>query len=158
MTLPCGWHDAERRAWQPPCSGKGEADVAGLVEDFLFLPSSYRHKTWVVPSTGGTPRVVQPKSEGGSWAPNGRHLAVTGHGPSGNELFLVAADGSGSRKIADITTEGFITFDTFSPDGRSVLLGGSSDVHFAFTVVPLDGSAALSLDESVIGGDPQRLP
>ena len=84
-----------------------------------------------------------PASEGGSWWPDGKRFAVPAHGSYANEEpFLVAADGSGSTKVARIKTEAFVTSETFSPDGKTVLLGGSSDVPYALTVVPVDGSAA----------------
>ena len=133
-------------------------DSPSVSPDGMRVAYGYQQTTLVVPSRGGTPRIVQPYSDGGVWSPDGTHLATMEVGPNGTELFLVAVNGSGSRKVTDnITTEGAGP-STFSPDGKSILLAGSSDVPSGFAVLPVNGSPERPLDPSVLGGDATRLP
>lgn len=134
-------------------------DPPSVSPDGKLVAFGYRQKTWIVPSKGGKPKMVLPRSEGGAWSPDGKHLAITGHTEVGNSaLFLVNADGSGKRQITDIETEGLETFETFSPDGTKILLAGSADVPYTFYEVAVDGTGYHELIPPEVGGDPQRLP
>jgi WD40 repeat protein len=142
-----------------PIAPDDPGDPPSVSADGTMVAYGYNQQTWVVSSSGGQPKMVLPDSEGGAWSPDGKHLAVTGHDSEGsNVLDLVNADGSGHRKITDITTEGYATSETFSPDGKGLLLAGSADVPFAFSIAGIDGRSLQTVDPTFTGGDPQRLP
>jgi Tol biopolymer transport system component/DNA-binding winged helix-turn-helix (wHTH) protein len=68
---------------------------------------------WIVPTLGGNARrVPNVLAHDATWMPDGRRLLVA----SGNDLFVVSADGGDSRKF--ITTPGLAFWLRWSPDGQ----------------------------------------
>jgi len=79
---------------------------------------------WAVPTLGGSPtRLGDIEGIGGAWSPDGQKLVYT----SGNTLCISNADGSASRKLADLPgpiavgdSDG--TSPAWSPDGQEIAL------------------------------------
>ena len=68
---------------------------------------------WIVPTLGGNPRrVPNVLAHDATWMPDGRRLLIA----SGNELTIVEADGSESRKL--ISTQGLAFWLRWSPNGK----------------------------------------
>lgn len=146
---------SHRRAIAPDDAG----DPPAVSADGTMVAYGRNAQTWVVPVVGGRSKMLLTASEGGAFSPDGKQLAVTCHGVGGgSELDLVNVDGSGHHKLTDIDTEGYATFDMFSPDGKRIVLAGSTDEPFNFWIVNVDGTGYRMLDPSIMGGDPQRLP
>jgi len=54
---------------------------------------------WAIPTLGGSPiRLADIEGNGGAWSPDGQRLVYTG----GESLYMANADGSASRKLADL--------------------------------------------------------
>ena len=66
-----------------------------------------------------------------TWAPDGTRLAVSLSRDGGSQIFLVNADGSGVRRLAQ--SSGIDTEPVFSPDGQSIYFtsdrGGSPQIY-----------------------------
>jgi len=79
---------------------------------------------WAVPILGGSPvRLGDIEGTGGAWSPDGQKLIYT----SGNTLYISSADGSASRKLADLRgalAGGPIDASSpvWSPDGQTIAL------------------------------------
>jgi eukaryotic-like serine/threonine-protein kinase len=79
---------------------------------------------WAVPTLGGSPvRLGNIEGNGGAWSPDGEKLIYT----SGNVLYIANADGSASRKLADLPgplVGGLVdgTSPVWSPDGQEIAL------------------------------------
>ena len=79
---------------------------------------------WAVPTLGGSPaRLGDIKGNGGAWSPDGQKLIYT----SGNALYLSSADGTASRKLADLPGPLAVgaalgTSPVWSPDGQEIAL------------------------------------
>jgi dipeptidyl aminopeptidase/acylaminoacyl peptidase len=76
-----------------------------------------------------------------SWSPSGTQLAYV----TGLDLWVVGADGTGHRKLF---ATGSLRPPVWSPDGSRLALGWR-DERQAITIVPLDGSPATTLTQSV---------
>lgn len=70
--------------------------------------------------------LAQLTADGGSfwdavWSPDGRRIAVTKRDSDANRVYVMDADGSGLRRLAEIESTG----PSWSPDGRFLLFAGN---------------------------------
>ncbi|HET9306046.1 MAG TPA: protein kinase [Candidatus Sulfotelmatobacter sp.] len=80
---------------------------------------------WAMPTLGGSPsRLADLQGTGGTWSPDGQKLIFT----SDTTLYLANADGTASRKLADLpaplVVPGAVDFTSpaWSPDGQNIAL------------------------------------
>ncbi len=82
---------------------------------------------WAVPTLGGSPvRLADIDSNGGAWSPDGKMLVYT----RDNSLYLANADGTASRKLADLPGPLAINIEfrtstvspVWSPNGQEIAL------------------------------------
>jgi len=84
---------------------------------------------WALPTLGGSPsRLADIQGNTGAWSPDGQKLIYT----NGSTLYVANADGSASRKLADLPgpmAGGAIdsTPPAWSPDGNSIALNLSDN-------------------------------
>jgi TolB protein len=84
---------------------------------------------------GSRPRQIVANFKGSNsapaWAPDGSRLAVSLSRDGGSQIFMVNADGSGARRLAQ--SSGIDTEPVFSPDGQSLYFtsdrGGSPQIY-----------------------------
>jgi Tol biopolymer transport system component len=76
-----------------------------------------------------------------AWSPDGTRIAF-GEWVSG--LFVMAADGSGRRKVADATPHNGISW---SPDGERIVFSGPSEDSGALFVVGADGAGLVQITD-----------
>ncbi len=90
------------------------------MKGFSYAPAPL----WAVPTLGGSPaRLGDIEGIDGAWSPDGQKLVYT----SGNALYISNADGSASRKLADLPGliagyESHGTSPAWSPDGQEIAL------------------------------------
>lgn len=94
----------------------------------------------VLPVTGGAARALGPASaraRSPSWSPDGRWVVFESDSRSFRDLYRIAADGSGPRRLTD-NREG--NFDpAVSPDGKSIAFASSRDGDAEVYVMRADG-------------------
>ena len=94
---------------------------------------------WVVPTAGGSPRRVgDVAGHAGAWSRDGSHIVFA----RGSALFLVASDGTDSRKLLD--TPGIPYSIRWAPPvqrGRAALFHAQSQPGAAHLVGSLDSTA-----------------
>jgi TolB protein len=94
----------------------------------------------LLPVAGGAARTLGPasaRSRSPSWAPDGRWLVFESDRESFRDLYRIAADGSGLRRLTR-NAEG--NFDpALSPDGRSIAFASSRDGDAEVYVMRADG-------------------
>jgi Tol biopolymer transport system component len=95
----------------------------------------------LLPLDGGTARPVGPASSRArvpSWAPDGRWMVFESDRASFRDLWRIAPDGSGLRRLTD-NREGNFDPDV-SPDGRSIAFASSRDGDAEVYVMRADGT------------------
>lgn len=114
-----------------------------------------RFVVYIVPAAGGAPRKITEASEGVSWSPDGKALAVAGLPPESGGIFLVSLTTgnqsrlTGSRQYLD-------RFPMFSPDGRWIAFTRSlRPEESELLVVPTRGGTVrqLTFDHRPIYGE-----
>ncbi|HEX6751279.1 MAG TPA: LpqB family beta-propeller domain-containing protein [Longimicrobium sp.] len=95
----------------------------------------------LLPTGGGAARPLGPASaraRSPSWAPDGRWLVFESDRESFRDVYRIAADGSGLRRLTR-NAEGNFDPDV-SPDGRSIAFASSRDGDAEVYVMSADGS------------------
>lgn len=79
---------------------------------------------WVVPVTGGQPKQITFGNGAGffAWSPDSSSLlyGADNNGDEREAYYLISADGASERLILPATENGFRSFGSFSPDGKSI--------------------------------------
>jgi len=77
---------------------------------------------WVLPIVGGNPRQLSPEGWSASVSPDGSQitfLKVAAYGETGQEVWLMRADGTDQRKIISASDDGMLfSSPVWSPDGH----------------------------------------
>lgn len=89
-------------------------------------PGTFRSRVWVLPSTGGAPRLVTPLAPSylHGWSPDGKWLTYTGGrketanptGPDKLDIYKIPAEGG--EEIRLTTSKGMADGSEYSPDGK----------------------------------------
>ena len=85
-------------------------------------PTQFNAPLWSLPVLGGSPiRLANTVGRDGAWSPDGKQLAYTWL----HDLYLANADGTGSHKLASLSSGGGVP--VWSPDGKQirVTVGGA---------------------------------
>ena len=96
----------------------------GLSADGKWLAISDQHdgpsRIYVVPSGGGTPRLVTPlgPSYWHGWSPDGRTLAYCAERSGNYDVYTIPVEGGPERRLT--TAEGLDDGPEYSPDGRYI--------------------------------------
>jgi eukaryotic-like serine/threonine-protein kinase len=97
-------------------------DGSKLLAAEMAGPTASEGPLWALPVLGGSPvRLGNLVGGNAAWSPDGKQLYYA----QGDTLYLAAADGSGSRKVATLPgslTGLFNAFGAWSPDGREINL------------------------------------
>jgi eukaryotic-like serine/threonine-protein kinase len=78
---------------------------------------------WSLSILGGAPRLLNEEGWMASVSPDGSQIAFvkgTGFGDSGQEIWVMNANGSDARKLVTSTNGGLVTSPVWSPDGRAI--------------------------------------
>lgn len=91
---------------------------------------------YVVDSAGGEPTRITPPGLGAvtdlAWSPDGRSMAFATSAGVDGEVWIVAADGTGARRVTELAGA---TQPAWSPDGRALAISAqpvgasSADIH-----------------------------
>jgi hypothetical protein len=115
---------------------------------------------YTVPITGGTRKVlVRAGNSGdtGAWTGDGKQIAYLARiSTAGEAVYLINADGTGRRKVADVPFVGDLHV-TVSKDGKHIVVAGSADSAASLWSVGADGSNPHYLSDTLEGGDPHSL-
>jgi hypothetical protein len=89
------------------------------------------------------------------WSPDGRELAFAVLTARGEELVVVAADGSSSRSLRDAigTSAQTIWQPTYSPDGEWIAFAGNRQGAARLFVIHPDGAGLRELDLGLVSPD-----
>ncbi len=119
-------------------------------------PSGPRETIWIYDVDRGT-RVPLDAAESGPslysprWSPDGKQVAYRGAGGKNCALYLRASDGSGQEKVVQDTSDGALTLEDWSPDGRFLLFDhlrflGPRTWHNALNVLRVPGTEKPELE------------
>ena len=78
---------------------------------------------WSLSILGGTPRLLNEEGWMASVSPDGSQIAFvkgTGFGDSGQEIWVMNANGSDARRLVVSINGGLVTSPVWSPDGRAI--------------------------------------
>jgi Tol biopolymer transport system component len=105
--------DVQFLSWYP--------DSTQLLASSPSLPTN-KIGLWVVSILGGTPRQLSEEGWSASVSPDGSQVAflkIAGFGESGEEIWLMRADGTGQRKVVSASDDGSVfASPVWSPDAR----------------------------------------
>lgn len=89
-------------------------------------PDNFRSRVWVLPSTGGQPKLITPLAPSylHGWSPDGKWLVYTGGrkeasnptGPDKLDIYKISIDGG--EEIRLTTSKGMADGSEYSPDGK----------------------------------------
>jgi eukaryotic-like serine/threonine-protein kinase len=115
----------------PPAGLEGNLSISSVSEDGSKLLVAQQRglsgasvPLWAVPTLGGSPaRLADIQGIAGAWSPDGEKLVYA----AGRILYIANADGSNSRKLADLPgqlTGGNVdgTAPAWSPDGQRIAM------------------------------------
>jgi hypothetical protein len=86
----------------------------------LGISSGQPSMVYVVPITGGTPRLVTPTGPSyfHGWSPDGRYLVYTGLRQGGADIYRIPVDGGPEERLT--TAKGLNDGSEYSPDGKHI--------------------------------------
>ncbi|MEO5961145.1 MAG: biopolymer transporter TolR [Opitutaceae bacterium] len=89
-------------------------------------PGNFRSRVWILPSTGGQPKLVTPLAPSylHGWSPDGKWVTYTGGrkeasnptGPDKLDIYKVAIDGGDEVRLTNV--KGMADGSEYSPDGK----------------------------------------
>jgi Tol biopolymer transport system component len=93
---------------------------------------------FVIPASGGTPRLLAPDSGGAAWSPDGDEIAFT---HAGQEIVVARLDGTDARVVASARDGGeMVGFPAWSPDGGTIAFSRQSSGLSRVMTVSADGT------------------
>ena len=118
----------------------------GISPDGQFLAISdqsgedKKSRVYIVPLTGGTPRLVTPNSPSywHGWSPDGKTLAFTGERNGNFDIYSIAAAGGEETRLTN--AEGLDDGPEFSPDGAWIYFNSERTGHMQIWRMKADGS------------------
>lgn len=133
---------------------------AALSPDGTTVLAASGTRLYIVPVRGGSRRSLTDTGQArdtGAWSADGRRIVYLGARDTGGQsVYLIDADGTGRRKVADVPFDGDLHL-TISPDGTRVLVAGSAQEESQFWTVGVDGSRPYLVSSTLTGGDPHAL-
>jgi Tol biopolymer transport system component len=86
----------------------------------LGISSGQTSMVYVVPVTGGTPRLVPPTGPSyfHGWSPDGRYLTYTGLRQGSAEIYRIPVDGGPEERLT--SAEGLNDGSEYTPDGKHI--------------------------------------
>jgi TolB protein len=134
------------------CSGShGLSPDGTLLAISCSTPTSPGSRIYILPSSGGTPRVVtaNPGAYWHSWAPDGKTLIFTRPGQGSFNIFSIGVDGEGETALT--TGTGTNDDPDVSPDGRYVYFNSDRSGSMEIWRMRPDGSSPeqITFDDSV---------
>jgi len=116
----------------------------GLSADGKWLAISDQHdgpsRIYVLPSTGGTPRLVTPlgPSYWHGWSPDGRTLAYCAERSGNYDVYTIPVEGGPERRLT--TAEGLDDGPEYSPDGKYIYFNSERTGLMKIWWMKADGS------------------
>src|SRR5262249_41851900 len=111
LSLPAGFK-AEPASWFP--------DSTHLVASVAAPKDAYG--IWEISTLGGSPRKLADAGSSPAVSPDGRWITFTTESPSGQEIWIMQADGQNRRKLVGESDTGFGGFGpaTWAPDSQKI--------------------------------------
>jgi Tol biopolymer transport system component len=116
----------------------------GFSPDGKWLAISDQHdgpsRIYVLPSTGGTPRLVTPlgPSYWHGWSPDGRTLAYCAERGGNFDIYTIPVEGGSERRLT--TAEGLDDGPDYSPDGKYIYFNSERTGLMKIWRMKADGS------------------
>jgi dipeptidyl aminopeptidase/acylaminoacyl peptidase len=120
-------------------------------------PGTFRSRVWVLPSTGGAPKLITPLAPSylHGWSPDGKFLVYTGGrkdpsnptGPDKLDIYKVAVDGGEEVRLT--TSKGMADGSEYAPDGKWIYYNSTDTGLMQLRRMRPDGSGqeAVTNDE-----------
>jgi hypothetical protein len=104
------------------------------------LPANPGRRVYIVPSTGGTPRVVteHPDSYFHSWSPDGKTIAFTRPSHGSGNIYAIPVDGGAETALT--TGSGISDDPDYSPDGQYIYFNSDRNGSMEIWRMRADGS------------------
>jgi DNA-binding winged helix-turn-helix (wHTH) protein/Tol biopolymer transport system component len=112
LSLPTGFK-AEPKSWFPDSTHLVATVAAGLKNSYGI---------WEVSTMGGSPRKLADAGNSPAVSPDGRLITFTTESPSGQEIWIMQADGQNRRKLVGEADTGVGGFGpaTWAPDSQKI--------------------------------------
>jgi TolB protein len=123
------------------CNGShGLSPDGKLLAISCNMPDAPGSRVYIVPSSGGTPRLVtaNPSSYFHSWSPDGKTIAFTRPHQGGGDIYSISADGG--EEMALTATVGISDDPDYSPDGQYIYFNSDRGGTMQIWRMHADGS------------------